>query len=154
MLRGKVGTAPGTTTLRLDGLGAPWGPQYHDPSQAFMPPGATIVGGAMVPHDLELAKIFGYTPYMEGWVVGKRTTQDPGVSVERESDVSGYSFAGFGQSSVATVPTQEEMDRQLMMKRYEEEMKTMRWNRVVNGISAVAAVGALMISIAAFRRRR
>lgn len=151
-LNGKVGTAPGTTTLRLDGsLGSPWGPQYPDPSQRYMPRGATVYGGAMVPHDLELAKIYGYTPVMQGWVVGQKADYGPGVRVAPLED-GGGNLAGYvlGQDA----PTQEEVDRQLMMKRYEEEMKTLRWNRIWSGVSAVAAVGALAISIAAFRRRR
>lgn len=126
-----VGRPPGTTTI---GLGSPWAPGYPDPSQKYMPVGATIVGGANVPHDLELARIFGYTPWMQGWIVGQKTDQSPGVSVT--------ALSGFGD--VAT---------DLEQKRLEEELKTLKWQRVFSGVIALAAVGGLALSIVSLRRR-
>lgn len=131
-LRGRVGIAPGTTTMMLHGLGSPWNPDAPDPSERYMPPGAFIVGGdAMVPHDFELAKIYGYTPYMQGWTVG---------TVSRRGD-------GLGETA------EEELRTQLELKRLSEEIKTTRQTRVWAAVGAMAAVGGLVVSIVALRRR-
>jgi hypothetical protein len=131
-----VGRPPGTTTI---GLGSPWAPNYPNPAQRYMPVGATIVGGANAPHDLELAKIYGYTPYMEGWIMGRKTDQGPGVSVT--------ALEGFGADAATPEAWAAEQ------RRMDEEIKSMRWNRFVGGVIAVAAVGGLAISIVSLRRR-
>jgi hypothetical protein len=141
-MSGYVGRAPGTTTLHL---GSPWAPGYPNPAQRYLPRGATVAGGMMAPHDLELAKIYGYTPYMQGWIVGRFTEQGPGISVNAVDDGLG----GLGADA-----TQADLERQLEMKRIEEELKSLRWNRACSALTAAAAVGALVISLMAYRRRR
>ena len=144
-MSGYVGRPPGTTTFRLDGLGSPWAPGYPDPSQRYMPKGAEIIGPMAVPHDFELAKYWNYTPVMQSWTMGRKTGQPPGVFVEPY-------HGELGQGSYTEA--RDDLERQMMMQRMAEEMKTLRWNRIWSGVSALAAVGALVISIAAFRRRR
>jgi hypothetical protein len=92
-----------------------------------MPPGATIVGGSNAPHDFELAKYWNYTPVQQGWMVG-------------HLGPVGGELSGLSQDK------QEEI--------IEEQLKTLRWNRIWSGVGALAAVGALLISFAALNRSR
>lgn len=147
-MSGYVGRPPGTTTFRLDGLGSPWAPGYPDPSQRYMPKGAEVIGPMAVPHDFELARYWNYTPIMQSWTMGRKTNQPPGVSV------SPYEGLGLGAESAEEAQIRNDLEHQMMMQRMAEEMKTLRWNRIWSGVSALAAVGAVAISIAAFRRRR
>jgi hypothetical protein len=97
-----------------------------------MPPGATIVGPAgNAPGDFELAKYWGYTPVHQSWIVG--TIDQPAVN-------GGLSGPGLSQEK------QDEI--------IEEQLKTLRWNRIWSGVGAIAAVGALLISLASLRRSR
>jgi hypothetical protein len=110
-----------------------------------MPPGVTIVGGSPVPNDYELAKIYGYTPVTHGWIVGRKTEQEPGVSVEPVSDLSGFGRAApsLGQETVET-----------QLKLMNEQLKTLQWNRVCSAIGAGVGALALIVSVISITRRR
>jgi hypothetical protein len=108
-----------------------------------MPPGVTIVGGSPVPNDYELAKIYGYTPVTHGWIVGRKTEQEPGVSVE---PVAG--LAGFGRASQLG---QETVEAQL--KLMNEQLKTLKWNRVCSAVGCGVGALALVVSIISITRR-
>lgn len=157
----RVGLAPGTITMTQDaprgttiptpGFASPWNPSYPDPSQRYMPKGATIVGGAMVPHDFELAKIYGYTPYMQGWTVGTIAAKHP--QIDRTILYRG----GFGQNGAfapgeptpGTTPAPQITQEQLL----QERLKTERVMRTWTIIGGVVGVGGLLIALLSLGRR-
>lgn len=129
---GKVGVAPGTTTLtyrggraQLVGLGDDSGVIVRNASGVPTPPMSGGLG-MITPTDFDLSKIYGYLPVNSGWIsAGLGQNDDP-------------------QMRLVAVQAAKE----------EEHLKALRSGRVWGAVAGLVGVAGLIVSVIALRMRR
>lgn len=126
-----VGTAPGTTVLRIPGRRAAPGLS-----------GALGALGTVYPTDFDRSKYKGYLPYWTGWVPG--VLRGPDDQAEAAADIPAQAQIEQMKLAVAKL----ELDERA------EALKTQKSQRIWAAVTGIVSVAGLAVSIYALKKRR
>lgn len=163
---GKVGIAPGTTTLTIGRGGSVTlvGHATQDPGVVVRNAYGRLMGAELgyfdaKPTDFDLSKIYGYTPVHRGWLVGKLSTSNLGGCCSGCA-VGGACSGGLGEETAtlepALDPAQEKAIAQFVMNQLTLESKSLElkerrsrrfWGAVIGLASATTALVTVLAHV-------